>query len=60
MREGKHERFQAEIHQGNKEEDARAEEKLEVPPEWNEIPYLMMEEVRRTTQGYRIYQTEEK
>ena len=38
VREGIHERIQAEIHQGNKEEKARAEEMLEVPPD------LMMEE----------------
>ena len=44
VREGIHERIQAEIHQGNKEEEARAEEMLEVPPEWNEVPDLMMEE----------------
>ena len=44
MREGIHERIQAEIHQGNKEEEARAEEMLEVPPEWNEVPDLMREE----------------
>ena len=43
-REGIHERIQAEIHQGNKEVEARAEEMLEVPPEWNEVPDLMMEE----------------
>ena len=43
-REGIHERIQAEIHQGNKEVEARGEEMLEVPPEWNEVPNLMMEE----------------
>ena len=43
-REGIHERIQAEIHQGNKEVEARAEEMLEVPPEWNEVPDFMMEE----------------
>ena len=43
-REGIHERIQAEIHQGNKEVEARVEEMLEVPPEWNEVPDLMMEE----------------
>ena len=42
--EGIHERVQAEIHQGNKEEEAKGEEMLEVPPEWNEVPDLMMEE----------------
>ena len=44
MREGIHERIQAEIHQGNTEEEARAQEMLEVPSEWNEVPDLMMEE----------------
>ena len=43
-REGIHERIQAEKHQGNKEVEARAEEIKEVPPEWNEVPDLMMEE----------------
>ena len=43
MREGIHERIQAEIHQGNKEEEARVEEMLEVPPEWNKVLDLMME-----------------
>ena len=43
-REGIHERIQAEIHQENKEVEARAEEMLEVPPEWNKVPDLMMEE----------------
>ena len=43
-REGIHERIQAEIHQENKEVEARAEEMLEVPPEWNKAPDLMMEE----------------
>ena len=43
-REGIHERIQAEIHQGNKEVEARAEEMLEVPPELNKVPDLMMEE----------------
>ena len=28
----------------NKEIEARAEEMLEIPPEWNEVPDLMMEE----------------
>ena len=44
MREGIHERIQADIHQGTKEEKARAEKILEVSPEWNEVPDLMMEE----------------
>ena len=44
MREGIDERLQAEIHQGNKEEEASAEEMLEVPPELNEGLDLMMKE----------------
>ena len=44
VREGIHERIQAAIHQGNKEEEARVEEMLEVTPECNEVPDLMMEE----------------
>ena len=44
MKEVIHERIQAEIYQGNKEEEARAEEMLEVPAEWNGVPDLMMEE----------------
>ena len=43
-REGIHERIQAEIHQGNKEVEARAEEMLEVCPKWNKVPDLIMEE----------------
>ena len=43
-REGINERIQSEIHQGNKDVEARAEEMLEVPPEWNKVPDLMMEE----------------
>ena len=39
-----HERIQAEIHRGSKEVEARAQEMLEVLPEWNEVPDLMMEE----------------
>ena len=43
-REGIHERILADFHQGNKEVEASVEEMLEVPPEWNEVPDLMMEE----------------
>ena len=45
MREGIHERIQAEIHQWNKEEEARAEEILEVPLEWNEDFMMEVEDV---------------
>ena len=44
VREGLHERIQVEMHHENKEIEARAEEMLEIPPEWNEVPDLMMEE----------------
>ena len=54
-----HERIQAEIHRGNKEVEARVEEMLEVPPEWNKVPDLMMEE-NEVLPGYRIYQTGER
>ena len=33
-----------EIHHENKEIEARAEEILEIPPEWNKVPDLIMEE----------------
>ena len=42
VREGIHERIQAEIHHEDKEAETVAEEMLEVPPEWNEVPDLMM------------------
>ena len=58
-REGINERIQAEIHRGNKEVEARVEEMLEVPPEWNKVPDLMMEE-NEVLLGYRIYQTGER
>ena len=44
VREGMHKRNQAEIHHEDKKEEARAEEMLEVPPEWNEVPDLIMED----------------
>ena len=43
-RERIHEKIQAEIHQENKEVEARVEKMLEVPLEWNTVPDLMMEE----------------
>ena len=53
VREGIHERIQAEIHHEDKEVEARAEEMLEVPPEWSEVPDLKMEykEVLLEAQG---------
>ena len=44
VREGIHKRMQAEMYHENKEIEARGEEMLEIPPEWNEVPDLMMEE----------------
>ena len=44
VREGIHERIQAEIHHEEKEAEAGADEMLEVPLEWNEVPDLMMED----------------
>ena len=44
VREGLHKRIQAEMHHENKEIEARAEETLEIPLEWKEVPDLMMEE----------------
>ena len=44
MRAGIHERIQAEMHHGNKEIEARAEEMLEIPPKWKEVLDVMMEE----------------
>ena len=44
VREEIHERIQVEIQHEDKEVEAVAEEMLEVPPEWNEVLDLMMEE----------------
>ena len=44
VRKGIHERMKAEIHHEDKEAEARAEEMLEFPPEWNEVPDMMMED----------------
>ena len=44
VREGIHERIQTEIHHKDKEVEALAEEMLEDPPEWNDVPDLMMED----------------
>ena len=43
VKDVKHERIQAEIHHKTRRW-SRVEEMLEVPPEWNEVPDLMMEE----------------
>ena len=44
VREGIQERTLAEIQHQDKEAEAVVEEMLEVPPQWNEVPDLMMEE----------------
>ena len=44
-REGIHERIQPEILNEDKEVEVAAEEMLEVPLAWNEVPDLMMEAV---------------
>ena len=43
-RNGIHERLQAEIQHEDKEEEIAVEEMLEVPPEWNAVPDLILEE----------------
>ena len=43
-RERIHKRIQVEIQNENQETRVRAEEMLEIPPEWNEVPDLIMEE----------------
>ena len=42
-REGIHERIQAEIQHEDKEVEVLAEEMLDAPPAWNEVPDLMIE-----------------
>ena len=44
LREGIHERIQAEIHHEAREEVVQAEERLENPPAWNEVEDLMLED----------------
>ena len=53
VREGVLKRIQAEIHHADKEAEDMAKEMLEVPPEWNEVTDLMMEDkdVRPATEG---------
>ena len=43
VREGIHERLQAEIRHEDNEAEVMAEGMLEAPPAWNEVPDLMME-----------------
>ena len=42
-REGVHNRIQAEIQHKDKEAEVEEEEMLEIPPEWNAVPDLIME-----------------
>ena len=42
-REGIHERIQAELRNGDTEELSQAEERLELPPVWNEVQDLLMD-----------------
>ena len=44
VREGIHERIQAEIHHEDKEVETAVKEMLEIPLEWNEVPDLMTED----------------
>ena len=44
VREGIHERIQAEIYHENKERAAQAEEMLDIPLEWNEGKDLILED----------------
>ena len=44
VREGIHERIQVEIYNENKEREAQAEEMLDIPPEWNEVKDLILED----------------
>ena len=43
VREGIHERIQAEIQHEEKEAEVMAEEMFDTPPAWNKVPDLMME-----------------
>ena len=44
VREGIHERIQAEINHEDKEREAEAEEVLDIPPEWIEVQDLILED----------------
>ena len=43
-REGVHKRIQAEIQKGDKEVEMAEEVMVEIPPEWNIVPDLIMED----------------
>ena len=44
MREGIHERIQAEIYHEDRERAFQAEEMLDTPPGWNEVEDLIMDD----------------
>ena len=44
VREGIHEMIEVEIYHKNKESEAQAEEMLDIPPEWNEVKNLILED----------------
>ena len=44
VREGVHERIQAEIYHKDKEREVQAEVMLDIPPEWNEVKDLILED----------------
>ena len=53
VREGIHERIQAEIYHEDKEREAQAEEMLDRPPEWNEVKDLIWEDGEIFPEGVR-------
>ena len=55
-RKGVHERIQAEIQYEDKEAEVAEEVMLEVPPEWNAVPDLIMED----EEGMMITETDNK
>ena len=55
-REGIHERIQSEIQHKDKEAEAAEELMLEIPPEWNAVPDLIMED----KEGMMITETDNK
>ena len=55
-REGTHKRIQSEIQHEDKEAEAAEEVLLEIPPEWNAVPDLLMED----KEGMMITETDTK
>ena len=52
-REGIHERIQAELRNGDTEELSQAEEMLELPPVWNEVQDLLMDDGEVISEEFR-------